>query len=175
MLAVYKAHNDTRDLGILYSRYMDLVYGVCLKYLENSELAKDAVMQVFEELVQKINRYQVDNFRSWLYTLAKNYCLMQLRSPRNVRVMPLDPSFMHSAEEMHQEEANVKEFTLTNMEKCLETLTVDQKQGVDLFYLQGKCYKEIAGIMNKDWNKIRSLIQNGKRNLKICMDKNTSF
>ncbi len=150
---------------------MDLLYGVCLKYLKEPETAKDAVMQVFEELVQKLPKHQVDNFKSWLYTLAKNYCLMQLRTPKNLKTTEFNPDSMQSGEEMHLNGVMLKEENLQKMERCLETLSAEQKVSVELFYLQNKCYKEIADITGLDWNKVRSYIQNGRRNLKICMEK----
>jgi RNA polymerase sigma-70 factor (ECF subfamily) len=58
------------------------------------------------------------------------------------------------------------------LEKCIETLGDEQKQCVKLFYLQEKCYKEITESTGFDMNKVKSYIQNGKRNLKICMEKN---
>ena len=65
----------TAGWGRLYSRYLPLVYGVCLKYLRNPDDAGDAVMDIFEELTVKVGRYEVERFRPWLYTLAKNHCL----------------------------------------------------------------------------------------------------
>lgn len=157
-------------LGTLYERYMDIVFGVCLKYFKAPEPAKDAVMQIFEELVQKLHKYEIDNFRSWLYTLAKNYCLMQLRTPKNLRTVELDPSLMQSADNTHLNGVMQKEHEFKTLEKCIQTLSPEQKVSVELFYLQNKCYNEIATITGKEWNKVRSLIQNGRRNLKICME-----
>lgn len=167
----FKASGDLEVLGVLFQRYMDLLYGVCLKYLKEPETAKDAVMQVFEELVQKLPKHQVDNFKSWLYTLAKNYCLMQLRTPKNLKTTEFNPDTMQSGEEMHLNGVFRKEENLQRMERCLQTLSEEQRVSVELFYLQDKCYKEIAAITGLDWNKVRSYIQNGRRNLKICMDK----
>jgi RNA polymerase sigma-70 factor (ECF subfamily) len=150
---------------------MELVYGVCLKYLKDSESAKDAVMHIFEELVQKLHKHEVEYFKSWLYTVARNHCLMRLRTPRNLKTVELHPSLMQSDDEKHLNGAVQKEQDLEKMEKCLQTLSGEQKQTVELFYLQNKCYHEIAEITGKDWNKIKSLIQNGRRNLKICMEK----
>ena len=149
---------------------MELVYGVCLKYLKNSESAKDAVMQIFEELVQKLKNHQVDNFRSWVYTLAKNYCLMQLRSSKNIRIVEFKPVIMQSDEEVHLNGIMEKEENLQKLEKCLQTLSAEQKAAVELFYLKHKCYKEIAELTGLEWNTIRSFIQNGRRNLRICME-----
>jgi RNA polymerase sigma factor (sigma-70 family) len=167
----FSTSGDMNVLAILFQRYMDLLYGVCLKYLKNPETAKDAVMQIFEELVQKLPKHQVDNFKSWLYTLAKNYCLMQLRTPKNLKTTEFKAESMQSEEEVHLNGVLQKEENFLRMERCLQTLSAEQKITVELFYLQNKCYKEIAGITGLDWNKVRSYIQNGRRNLKICMEK----
>lgn len=170
LITAYKASGNVHLLGSLYERYMDLVYGVCLKYFKDAEPAKDAVMQIFEELVQKLHKYEVDNFKSWLYTLAKNHCLMQLRTPRHLKTVEMDHSLMQSEDETHLNGIWQKEDEFRKLEKCLQVLSPDQKQSVELFYLQNKCYKEIADITGTDWNKVRSLIQNGRRNLKKCMN-----
>ena len=157
-------------LGVLFQRYMDLLFGVCLKYLKDSESAKDAVMQIFEELVQKLHKHEVDNFKGWLYMLAKNYCLMQLRTPKNLKTMEFKGDFMQSEEEVHLNGIMQKEENFKQLEKCMQTLSAEQKMTVELFYLQNKCYKEISEETGIEWNKVRSYIQNGRRNLKICME-----
>ncbi|MBO9561679.1 MAG: sigma-70 family RNA polymerase sigma factor [Niastella sp.] len=171
LVAQFQASGDLEVLATLFQRYMDLLYGVCLKYLKDPETAKDAVMQVFEELVRKLPKHQVDNFKSWLYTLAKNYCLMQLRTPKNLKTTEFNPDSMQSGEETHLNGMMLKEEHLQKMERCLQTLSAEQKESVEMFYLQSKCYKEIADITGLELNKVRSNIQNGKRNLKICMEK----
>jgi len=166
----YQQSGDLQVLASLYQRYMELVYGVCLKYLQDTEPAKDAVMQVFEELVQKLKKHEVDNFKSWLYTLAKNYCLMQLRSQKNRKTVSISPELMQIDEELHLNGALQKEAEFKKLERCLQTLSAEQQQTVELFYLQQKCYNEIVEQTGLDWKKVRSLIQNGRRNLKICME-----
>lgn len=171
LVQLYKQDGDIRILSELYQRYMDLLYAVCLKYLKDPETAKDAVMAIFEELISKLLKHEVSNFKGWLYVVAKNHCLMLLRSQRQ---MPLvhDQEIMQLTENLHLNGVLDKEKHLVQLEKCIETLSPDQKQTVQLFYLQEKCYKEIAGITHTEWNKVRSLIQNARRNLKICMEKN---
>jgi RNA polymerase sigma-70 factor (ECF subfamily) len=168
----YQAAGDLETLATLYQRYMEQLYGVCLKYLKEPENAQDAVMQIFEELIVKLKKHRVENFRSWLYTLARNFCLMQLRTPRNLKTVHLTEDGMYSLEEMHLNGIPEQEDNLQKMEKCLQTLVPDQKQAVELFYLQQKCYREISLITGLEWNKVRSCIQNGRRNLKLCMEKN---
>jgi RNA polymerase sigma factor (sigma-70 family) len=150
---------------------MDLVFGVCLKYFKDGERCKDAVMDIYEELTIKLKAHQVDNFRGWLHVLARNYCLMKLRSPKNLKTTEFDPSFMQIEENVHLEAEQLeKEENFKKLEECLETLTPEQKQTVALFYLEQKCYNEIAEITGHEWNKVRSYIQNGKRNLKQCIE-----
>jgi RNA polymerase sigma factor (sigma-70 family) len=171
LMAAFKTHDDIKYLSVLYQRYMDLVFGVCLKYFKDAERSKDAVMDIFEELNTKLKLHEVDNFKGWLHVLARNYCLMQLRSPRTLKTSEWNADFMQSAEVTHlQNEAFEKETSFKYLEACMETLPADQKQSIELFYLQKKCYNEIAVITGFEWNKVRSFIQNGKRNLKLCVE-----
>lgn len=150
---------------------MELVYGVCLKYFKDTEAAKDAVMQVFEELVSKLRKHEVENFRAWLHQVARNYCLMQLRTPRNLKTVEFKTELVQSEEYVHLNGVLEKEEQLNSMQDCLGELTPDQQQAIRLFYLEGKCYNEIVEITGHEWNQVRSFIQNGRRNLKNCMDK----
>ena len=172
LVSHYQAEGNLETLAALYQRYMELLYGVCLKYLKEPEDAQDAVMQIFEELTIKLKKHRVENFRSWVHTLARNYCLMQLRTPRNLKTVHLTEDSVYSVEEMHLNGMPELEDHLQKMKQCLQTLVPDQKQAVELFYLQKKCYREIAVLTGLDWNKVRSCIQNGRRNLKLCMEKN---
>jgi RNA polymerase sigma-70 factor (ECF subfamily) len=173
LLAAYRQKADLHALGELYSRYMDLVYGLTLKYLEDPEAAKDAVMQIFEELVLKLQHHDVVYFKSWLYTVAKNHCLMQLRTLKTKKTVQLPEEFMQFEENGHLNGSIQKEEKFLLLEKCLQNLTGEQQEAVSLFYLEQKSYHEIVSKTGMEWTKVRSLIQNGRRNLKICMEKNS--
>jgi len=185
----YKKTSDLNVLGELFQRYMDLTYGVCLKYLKHPENAQDSVIAIFEELVTKLHKHEVENFRPWLYTLAKNHCLMRLRSEKKQLTVNFDVDLVQSEENLHLNgspdaligtfspdglfgdgSAGQKEEDLRNMEHCMERLPADQKKLIEMFYLEGKCYNEISQLTGMEWNKVRSFIQNGRRNLKICME-----
>ena len=170
LVQLYRTGGNIDTLGELYNRYMELVYGVCLKYMKNPEDAKDCVINIFEELVTKLKKYEVDNFKPWLYQLAKNHCLMKLRSKKGNPVN-VDADLVHLPGNIHLDDVKEKELRFSSMEYCIEQLPPDQKQAIQLFYLEEKCYKEIAETTNTDINKVRSFIQNGRRNLKICMEK----
>jgi RNA polymerase sigma-70 factor (ECF subfamily) len=171
LVATYQDGHQLEILSILYQRYVDLVYGVCLKYLSDEELAKDAVMNIFEELIPKLRTHQVENFRGWLHVVAKNHCLMQLRSAKNIKTTSLNESVVQLEESMHLNGVMEKESQLELMSACIQSLPNEQQQCIELFYLQNKSYNEIVKITGYDWNAVRSHIQNGRRNLKLCMDK----
>lgn len=171
LLQQYRQSANLEVLGLLYQRYMDLVYGVCLKYLKQPDDAKDSVLLIFEELIGKLQKHEVSNFKSWLHQVAKNHCLMRLRSEKNKKMLPLDESVVQYEENVHLNGALEKEENYQRMHRCLEKLADGQKQAIELFYLKGKCYQEIAAQTGLDWNQVRSNIQNGRRNLKLCMEK----
>jgi RNA polymerase sigma factor (sigma-70 family) len=171
LVQLYRSSGDMKVLAELYQRYMELVYGVCLKYVEDTEEAKDAVLSIFEELVTKVLKYEISNFKGWLYQLARNYCLMKLRSGKKFTKAQIDVSLMQNEETVHLNGVLEKEENFRHLQYCLGQLVAEQKTVLELFYLQGKCYNEIVNTTGIEWNKVRSFIQNGKRNLKICMDK----
>ncbi len=168
-LISYRNSGDIAVLGTLFEKYMPLIYGVCLKYLKDEDASKDAVMGIFEELITKVKQHEIKQFRSWVYVLSRNYCLMQLRAGKKMEEVSLD-EVMESAPFLHPEDDN-KEETLKALERCMKKLTEGQKQSIDLFYLKDKCYKEIVELTGFTLNDVKSYIQNGKRNLKICMEK----
>ncbi|MGN6616631.1 MAG: RNA polymerase sigma factor [Ilyomonas sp.] len=171
LLLAFKQTGEQEMLARLYLRYVDLTYGVCVKYLDE-EAAKDAVMSIYEELLQKVPQHNIDNFKSWLYAVAKNFCLMQLRKEKKMITVEFPSTVMQSEDFSHLDNVLEKEQELKKLEHCIEKLPAEQKQSIELFYLQNKCYNEIVELTGFEWNKIRSLIQNGRRNLKICMEKN---
>jgi RNA polymerase sigma-70 factor (ECF subfamily) len=170
LLDAYRDEADNEASGVLYDRNLVMVFGVCNKYLENEAAAQDAVLDIFEQLCEKVKLHDIQNFESWLYILAKNHCLMQLRKRKQQVIMPIDDySHLPSTDELSHEHHHEKELEIQSLESCLKSLPTEQNIAVTLFYLEEKSYKEVAEIMKEDINKVRSFIQNGRRNLKICM------
>lgn len=170
LVSLYREGGEQTLLAVLYQRYMDLIYGVCLKYLKDPETSKDAVINIYEELITKVRQHEVTHFKSWLYTLSRNHCLMQLRKEKGKATIEIPVSFMQSEEMLHLVGVLQKEEQFTQLEDCMKQLATEQKDCVELFYLHSKCYNEIVEQTGLDWNKVRSNIQNGRRNLKLCMD-----
>ncbi len=172
LVQLYKESGDTSILGVLYERYMPLVYGICLKYLKDRDESQDAVMQLFEKLIESLKKHEVGNFKSWLYVMAKNHCLMQLRSRSKRPQVEFQETFMDNTLHLHHDtEDKVRlESNLEHLEKCIETLPLEQKTCIALFYLKKKSYKEIEVLTEYELKKVKSYVQNGKRNLKICIE-----
>jgi RNA polymerase sigma factor (sigma-70 family) len=168
----YRQGGDMKILGSLYDPYMPMVYGVCLKYLKNREESRDAVMQIFEKLTTTLRTHDVTHFKSWLYVTTRNHCLMQLRSNKGRKFEEIGDNFMETDGLAHLDNENDLEINVGKLQRCMEELGKEQRQCVHLFYLEQKCYKEITVLTGFDDNRVKSYIQNGKRNLKICMERN---
>lgn len=168
-MKAYLSQENLEALGQLFERYSTMIFGVCLKYLANPADSEDAAMEIFEILMRKLPAQEIGNFRSWLYVVVKNHCLQILRKRSPVLTEDLHSDSMHSAHEPHpeSEELNWKE---NGLHDCLGLLPVHQKKTIELFYFKSKSYQEIADEMVIDKELVRSYIQNGRRNLKKCME-----
>ena len=175
LLKRFREEGDVALLGLLYGRYMHLVYGVCLKYLDDREASKDEVMNIFEKLVTTVPGEEILNFRAWLYVVTKNHCLMLLRSRKSESVrmetMLSDPTFFMEKEEMMHPMDNDEGIDMKRLEECIERLKEEQKSCIQLFYYEGWGYRQIAGNLGMAESKVKSYIQNGKRNLRLCLQK----
>lgn len=175
LIAEYRSTADPAVLGRLYQRYMHLVYGVCLKYLKNREDAQDAVMALFEKLSTEVLNKKIETFKPWLYVVAKNYCLMQLRRQQSINQKEKEFQnseilFMENVDVMHLNDEWEPEVLDRRLQECLNKLRLQQRQCLELFYFEERCYKDISEQLQMDLKKVKSYIQNGKRNLKLCIE-----
>lgn len=175
LIARYRLSQDSNLVGILYKRYTHLIFGVCMKYLKNEQDAQDASILIFEKILKDLLKYEVKEFKSWLYILCKTFCLMELRkrSSMSKKEKEMENFLVDSMEtftELHLINANQKEMQLTFMEECMKELNRDQQICIELFYLHEKSYLEVSAETNFALNNVKSFIQNGKRNLKICIE-----
>lgn len=170
----FRRTGDLEVLGNVYKKYMHLVYGVGLKYFKDRDKASDLVMHVFEKLTVEAKKQEVSNFRSWLYVVAKNECLMELRKQnseeeRFKKWQQDENSFMDFSMELHPLDDEDNRLT-DALVACIAKLKEEQKSCIDLFYFKKKSYREIAITLKLEEKKVKSFIQNGKRNLKICIE-----
>jgi RNA polymerase sigma-70 factor (ECF subfamily) len=172
LIASYKETKDPGLVGLLFDRYSHLVLGTCVKYLKHREEAKDASMDIFEELVAKLLLHDVSNFKSWLYSLARNHCLMKLRkmskvSEVDVQDEKFENRFMEKPDFEHLADESVSETELLN--QAVAKLKDSQRICIELFYLQELSYKQVADKTGLDLKQVKSNIQNGKRNLQLIL------
>lgn len=159
-------------LGILLQRYTLLLLGVCMKYLKNEDEAKDSVQQIFLKAIIELQKYKVEFFKSWIYMVAKNHCLMKLRDKHGKIPGELNEHIMKLPEEKtDNDELLHDEHTYEVMKDALRELSPEQRQCVTLFYLNKKSYSEISEQTGYSLLQVKSYIQNGKRNLKIIIEK----
>ena len=171
LLDQFYAGHDNEWLGVLLQRYTLLLLGVCMKYLKNEEEAKDSVQQVFLKVIQELHKYKVEYFKSWLYMVAKNHCLMKLREKQGKFTAEIkDRQIAQPDEETDRQALLQNDHALSLMEVALKELHTEQQQCVTLFYLQKKSYQQISDETGYSMLQVKSYIQNGKRNLKILIE-----
>lgn len=168
LIEAYRRQDDQEALGLLFQRYMHLVYGLCLKCLKVREESQDAVMSIFEQLSKKLKTQEISYFKSWLYIVAKNHCLMVLRKKTNQK--EFNGLVMENEAVLHPNDEYEVDNDLDALKDCLEGLKDKQKECVSLFYLKQKSYEEITSATSFTLNEVKSSIQNGKRNLKNCLE-----
>lgn len=175
LLSDYLKYRDIEVLGELYARYMHLVYGVCLKYFKEREESKDTVIQLFEKLVVEIDKHEIHNFKSWLFVVTKNHCLMELRKTSAGKIISIADEnemagFMEKIHELHPVDREPEERNEEALKDCIERLKNEQKDCILLFYFENRSYREICSALKLEEKKVKSFIQNGKRNLKFCLE-----
>lgn len=172
LLEKYRKSRNNDWLGILLERYLHLIFGVCMKYLENEEEAKDHTQQICLQVLKNIPRHEVTYFKSWLYQVAKNHCLMHLRKSRHLYTQPLTEDRLT---EIHIEpeavEAGEKEIQLNYLDQAMKLLNEPQHTCLDMFFFQKKSYQYISEVTGYSMKQVKSHIQNGKRNLKQAMER----
>ena len=171
LLDQYYATRDNDWLGVLLPRYTLLLLGVCMKYLKNEEEARDGVQQIFVKIITELGKYRVDYFKSWIYTIARNHCLMKLRDRHGHPAELSDTMLAAWDEDPGKNQHWEKEQWLEWMGQSLEELGKEQKLCVILFYLEKRSYQDIASTTGFTLMQVKSYIQNGKRNLKLLMEK----
>jgi len=172
LLNRYKETGKSDFFGQLYNRYLPLVYGLCLKYLQDADKAQDAVMEIFENLLPKVSNYEIKVFKTWLYTVVKNHCFHLLKENRREIVVDFDSNLMESdiVLTLLDEDTNDEREAVLN--KCMDKLPEPQKVSVRKFFFEEMSYADIVEATGYNLKSVKSYIQNGKRNLRICIENN---
>lgn len=171
LLEYFYTDKDTEWMGILLERYTLLLLGVCMKYMKNEEEAKDCVQQIFLKVLTEASKYRIDFFKSWLYMVAKNHCLMRLRDKGNIAVQEIDEKITPPQQDVLKDELLQNEKTFALLEDAIDELSDEQRRCVILFYLQKNSYQQVCDKTGFSMQQVKSYIQNGKRNLKLLLEK----
>jgi len=175
LIDLYRQSGDTDHIGELFDRYSHLVYGIALKYFDREDDRREAVMQVFEKLYEALKEHNIVNFKCWLYSVAKNHCLMVLRKDNTVsyndqiQLKNFQQDFMDFDGKFSLNPAD-DEILDKKLPEAIINLSDEQRICIELFYLHDKSYKEVADTTSYSLNQVKSFIQNGKRNLKIMLE-----
>ena len=169
-LVLAYASKPSRDIMyVLYERYGHLVLGLCIKYLKQVQNAEDMCASIFEKLPSLLIKHEVRYFKSWLYKVRRNECLMELRK-KNSKFSEMEETKIVDEDNLGLEEKKKQEAEINHMESALSGLKENQKQCITLFYLEEKSYQEISIALSMSIKAVKSHIQNGKRKLKIVME-----
>ena len=104
--------------------------------------------------------------------VAKNHCLMKLRERNGKSTVEINDNVTSKADEEADRQVLLQnDYTLDLLELSLKELNPEQQQCVTLFYLQKKSYQEVSDTTGFSMLQVKSYIQNGKRNLKILIEK----
>ena len=176
LLSRYRSTKDQKWITQLFGRYVQLIYGVCLRYTPDVREAEDFTMEIYQKVSDKALTHQIKAFKSWVYVVSKHHCLEQIRKVTGRRIESFDPDFMQLRAELHPMDDMTDKLALEDkydrMEYCLKQLNELQKKSIDLFYYQNKSYSEIAKIIEDEVSQVRSYLQNGRRNIKKCVERN---
>jgi len=170
LLEQYRSTGDSELFGELYNRYIPLIYGVCLKYLQDEDKSQDAVMEIFEYLLPKVAAYDIKVFKTWLYSVVKNHCFHLIKSNKREMSVDFDSNLMESddiltllVEDMDDEREDALNY-------CMAKLSEPQKISINKFFYEDMSYADIVETTGYDLKSVKSYIQNGKRNLKNCIE-----
>lgn len=170
LLALFHADGNQEWIGVLLQRYTLLLLGVCMKYLKDENEARDCVQQIFLKVLTEVPKYKIEYFKSWLYMVAKNHCLMRLRDKGSRTVKELNENSA-THDETDKQELLDTEVTYGLLEEAVRELNEEQRTCVTLFYLQKQSYQQITERTGFSALQVKSYIQNGKRNLKIILER----
>ena len=174
LIEKYRRTGETAYLNDLYRRYLHLVYGVCLRIIKDPHRSEDACMEVFERVTTLLKDQDVRSFQNWLYFVTRNYCYKLVQQPilDLLSSEELEQKTGVSFVEKEREETQIKEAMYEDLEAGIAQLPEEQRLCVVLFYYQRQSYREIAQTTGQDEKWVKTHLQNGKRKLKILLDKN---
>ncbi len=171
--------SDESAFRSIYDQHCDMVYNLCLNYLQNSDDAQEVTQDVFVSIYKKLDNFrQQSSLKTWIYRIAINKCLDFLKAQKRQKrfgfhisifrneneVLPLHSAFKHPGIVLEQRE------DLERLLRNINTLPSNQKTALLLKAIDGLPQKEIAEIMGTSLKAVESLLSRAKANLKKILD-----
>jgi RNA polymerase sigma-70 factor (ECF subfamily) len=170
LIEQFRKTGDSEFFGQLYNRYIPLIYGLCLKYLQDENKSQDAVMEIFEMLLPKIASYEIKVFKTWLYSVVKNHCFLLIKNNKREIMVDFDANHMESESVLALLSEDVDEERESALNYCMTKLSEPQRIAISKFFYEEMSYADIVEVTGYDLKSVKSYIQNGKRNLKLCIE-----
>jgi RNA polymerase sigma-70 factor (ECF subfamily) len=151
---------DSEAFSLLYMRYFDRVYGYLRVLLHDPHGAEDAAQHVFMKAFEAIPRYEHRGqpFQAWLFTIVRNHALNELRRRRRLDLV--DPSELaNEGDDLEQRPEGFAALDwITDWELMLfiERLPLTQRQVLLLRYMLDLSFKEIAQVLDRSTEDVRS-------------------
>jgi RNA polymerase sigma-70 factor (ECF subfamily) len=148
---------DDKALEVLISKYLKPVYSFIFGYVQNQQDAEDLTQETFLKMWRNLKKFKKEkNFKSWLFTIAKNTCFDFLRKKKgslilNIENLEIIADFTPSLIEMLE-----KENLMEKLKREIEELPFKMKQVMDLYYNSGLNFREISEILGEPVNTIKS-------------------
>lgn len=144
LVQLYLSTQRNSYFEALYTRYCDKVFRKCLSFTKNKERAEDFTHDIFIRVVTKLAGFREQaKFSTWLYSVTYNYCMDQLRSPRQKEVYSDDP-YQTFAEYTDGEDAEIAEMQAQRLNQALDYLSPDERGLLMMKYQDEISIREIA-------------------------------
>ncbi len=163
LIKLYLEGNQKAFSGII-NRYGQVIYRFVFNLIYNSDDAHDIAQETFIKIWKNIQKFDFDkNFKTWLFTIARRTTIDYLRKRKNVSFSSLDDQeseiFFEEtivddellAHEIFEADENIK-----LVQKALETISVNSRTIVLLHNGEEMTFEEIAKIVDKPMNTIKS-------------------
>ena len=179
LILMAKAGND-QAMETLVSRYLSIVYGACLRYLNNTDEAEDAVQETFIKVWRNLKKIDPQkNFKAWAMEIAKNTCLDAIKRKRAVPLSAfedeegnnyLSDSLRSTAP---SPDASAEQSILARaLTAATDKLSPAYRKVLSLYYKDGLNFREIAETLDEPLHTVKSRHRRAIINLRLILDKN---
>ena len=168
---------DTRAFAELVDKYKQPVINFLTRTLRDETEAEDLAQNVFVQVYRSARRYRESaRFTTWLFTIARNLCLNEIRRRARHPAEPLDATHPAHEEQPARQFEDVQTTAPPaallhgeleeKIEEALAELPENQRTAILLCRQEELSYEEIAAVLGCSLSATKSLIHRGRETLK---------